>query len=156
MGHHRNAGRHQSANHLGLLGAPFQLDRLAARFLQNPAGVFDRLEHAQVVTRKRHVDHHQRVLHRAADHFGVVDHLVERHRQRVGVPLHDHRHAVADQNAFDARRVEQRRHRVVVGREHRDLLAGRLQGRKTRHGHPLSVRLHHRISHRKSDRSGIS
>ena len=67
------------------------------------------LMRAQVIAGKRHVDDDQGVLHRAADHLGVVDHLVERDRQRVGVPLHDHRHAVADQNALDAGRVEQRR-----------------------------------------------
>ena len=98
--------------------------------------------HAQVVAGKRHVDDHQGVLHGAADHLGVVDHFVERDRQRVGVALHDHRHAVADENALDAGRVEQRGHRVVVGREHRDLLAGGLHGRKSRNRHSLRVWLH--------------
>ena len=108
----------------------FELHGLAARLLENAAGVFDGPVGAQVVAGKRHVDDHQRVLHGAADHFGVVDHLVERDRQRVGVSLHDHRHAVADQDALDAGGVEQAGHGVVVGRQHRDLLAGGLHGPK--------------------------
>ena len=56
---------------------------------------------------KRHVDDDQRVLDGPADHLGVVDHLVERHRQRAVVPLDDHRHAVADEDALDAGRVDQ-------------------------------------------------
>ena len=47
-------------------------------------------------------------LHGPADHLGVIDHLVERDRQRGAMPLHDHRQAVADQDALDAGRVEQR------------------------------------------------
>ena len=107
MGHHGNAGRHQRRDRVGLLHAPFQLHRLAARLLQDASGVFDRLVRAQMITRKRHVDDHQRLLDRPADHLGVIDHLVERHGQRGVVALHDHRHAVADENPFDAGRIDQ-------------------------------------------------
>ena len=107
VGHHGDAGRHERGDRLGLLDAAFELHRLAARFLEDAAGVFDRLVRAQVKARKRHVDDHQRVLDRAADHLGVVDHLVERDGQRAVVALDDHRHAVADQDALDAGRVDQ-------------------------------------------------
>ena len=127
VGHHGDAGRDERGDRLGLLDAAFELHRLAARFLEDPAGVFDRLVLAQVEAGKRHVDDHQRVLDRAADHLGVVDHLVERHGQRAVVPLHDHRHAVAHQNAFDAGRVDQPGHRIVVRGDHRDLAAGRFE-----------------------------
>ena len=103
MGHHGDAGGDERRDRVGLLDAPFELHRLAAGLLEDAAGVFDRLELAEVVARERHVDDHQRVLHRAADHLGVVDHLVERHRQRVLVPLDDHRHAVADEHALRRR-----------------------------------------------------
>ena len=64
------------------------------------------------------------MLHRAADHLRVVDHFVERHGQRAIVPLHDHRHAVAHQNAFHAGRIHQPGQRIVVRGDHRDLAAG--------------------------------
>ncbi len=102
VGHHGDAGRHERGDRVGLLGAPFELHRLAASFLEDAAGVFDRLVRAQVVAGERHVDDHAARAHRAADHLGVVDHLVERHRQRVVVALHDHRHAVADEHCLDA------------------------------------------------------
>ena len=67
----------------------------------------------------------------AAHHLGVIDHFVERHGQRVAVPLDDHRHGVADQQPLD-QRIEQPGHRKVVGREHGDLFAGRLHGPELR------------------------
>ena len=60
------------------------------------ARVFDRLVDADVIGRERHVDHDQRPLNGPTDHLGMVDHFVERHRQRVLVALDDHRHTVAD------------------------------------------------------------
>ena len=39
--------------------------------------------------------------------------------------LDDHRKAVADQNPLDAGGIDQARHRVIVGGQHRDLLARR-------------------------------
>ena len=96
-----------AGDRVGLLDAAFELDGLAARFLEDAAGVFDRPVRAQVEAGERHVDDHQRVLDRAADHLGVVDHFVERHGQRAVVALDDHRHAVADENALDAGRIDE-------------------------------------------------
>ena len=87
---------------------------------ENPAGVFDRPVRAQMKAGKRHIDDHQRLLNGPADHLGMVDHFIERHGQRAVVPLHDHRHAVADQNAFDAGRIHEPRQRVVVSGDDRD------------------------------------
>ena len=129
--------RDERGDRVGLLDAPFELDGLAARFLQDAAGVFDRPVRAEVKTRERHVDDHQRVLDRAADHFGVVDHLVERDGQRAVVALDDHRHAVADENALDAGRIDQPRERVVVGRDHRDLTPGRFEAGELGDGNSL-------------------
>ena len=128
MCHHGNSGGHQGRDNRGLRGSTFELHGLAARLLENAPGAFDRLVGAQVIAGERHIDDHQRVMHGSAYHLGVVDHLVERHRQGVGMALHDHRHAVANQNPLDAGGIEQRGHRVVIGREHRDLLTRRLHG----------------------------
>ena len=110
VGHHGDAGGDEAGDRVGLLDAAFELDGLAAGFLEDAAGVFDRLVRAQVEAGERHVDDDQRVLDGAADHLGVVDHLVERDGQRAVVPLDDHRHAVADEDAFDAGRVDEPGH----------------------------------------------
>ena len=127
VGHHGNAGRHECGNRLGLLDAAFELHGLAAGFFQNAAGVFDRPVRAQMETRKWHIDDHESVLHGAADHFGVVDHFVERHRQCAVVPLDDHRHAVADEDALDAGGIDEAGQGVVVRGDHRDLASGRFE-----------------------------
>ncbi len=127
VSHHRYAGRDQGTNRLGLIDTSFQLHGLAASFLENAARAFHRLVHAQVIGRKRHVDHNQRPLDRSADDLGVIDHFVQRHRQRRLVPLHDHRNRIADQHGFDSSGVDQPGRGIVVGRQHGDLLARRLE-----------------------------
>ena len=54
------------------------------------------------------------MLDRPADHLGMINHFIERYWQRTVVTLHDHRHAVADQNALDARRIDQPRALLFV------------------------------------------
>ena len=102
VGHDGNAGADERGDRFGLFDAPFELNGLAAGFLQNSAGVFNRAVSAEVEAGERHVDDNERVLDGSADHFGVVDHFVERDGQRAVVALDDHRHAVANQDAFDA------------------------------------------------------
>ena len=140
--HHRNAGRNQRRDHLGLLDAPFELHRLAAGLLENAARVFDGLVFAKLEAGERHIDHDQGVAHRPAHHFGVVNHLLQRDRQRGAVPLDDHRQAIADQNALDARRIDQAGHRVIVGRQHGDPPSGRLHGGELGNGDLLVFAIH--------------
>ena len=142
MGHYGNAGRNQARDHLGLLDAAFQFHRLAAGFLEDPAGVFDRPMDAQMEAGKRHIDDHQGVPHRPADHLGVVDHFFQRDRQGVGVALHDHRQAVAHEDALDARRIDQLGRGVVVGGEHGDFPPGGFQGGELRDGYLLWLAVH--------------
>ena len=65
----------------------------------------------------------------------VVQHVVERHRQRVLVAEHHHADRVADEQHVHAGAVEQPRHRGVVGGEHRDLLAAPLLLAQVGHAH---------------------
>ena len=142
MGHHRNARRNQARDHFGLGDAAFQFHRLAAGLLEDPAGTFDRLVDAEVKAGKRHVHHHQGMAHRPAHHLGMVDHLVQRDRQGGGMALHDHRQAVAHQDAFDARGIDQLGRGIVVGGQHGDLLPGRFHGRELGNGDRGNVRCH--------------
>ena len=113
---------------------PSSLTAWQAGFLENSAGALDRLGSAEVKSGKRHIDHHQGMADRPAHDLGMIDHLVQRHRQRGGATLHDHRKRVAHQDALDPRGIHQLRGRVVIGGQHRDLLAGRLHGGELRNG----------------------
>ena len=53
--------------------------------------------------------------HAARDRARVIDHLVERDRQRVGAALHDHAERVADEEDVDAGAIDQAGERRVVG-----------------------------------------
>lgn len=120
MGHYRNASGNEPSDYLRLLHSALKLDRLAPRLLEDAAGVFDGLMDAQMEAGERHVDDDQRMAHRAAYEFGMVDHFLQRDRQGVGMALNDHRKAIAHENTFDVGSVDQPGKRVVVRRNHRD------------------------------------
>ena len=118
---HEDARRNHRRDDLALLRAPFELNGLAPSLFHDPAGIFDRLVDAQVETGKRHIDNHQGVADGAADHLGMINHFLQRDRQRGAVPLDHHRKAVADQK-FPSIPVEstmQTGQGVIVGRQHR-------------------------------------
>ena len=126
MAHHRDAGGDEPRDELGVHGAALELDRVAAALLHQPAGVRDAVLDRRLVGHERHVADDVRAPRRACDRAAVIDHLVERDRQRRLVTLHDHAERVADQQHVDAGFVEQPRERGVVRGEHGDLLAALL------------------------------
>ena len=60
VSHHRYTSGHETPDHLGLLDTAFQLHRLAACLLEDPAGVLDRGDDSQLERQKWHVGHEQR------------------------------------------------------------------------------------------------
>ena len=105
VGHDRYAGRDKAMDRFGLLRAAFEFYRLSASFLQDAGAGFNRPLWAQVCQREGNIDDDKRLLDGAADHLGMINHLIERHRQRRLVSLHDHRHAIAHQQGVDSRCV---------------------------------------------------
>ena len=65
-----------------------------------------------------HVANEQCLAGAPRDRLGVVDHLVDRHRQGRRVAEHDHAQAVADEKDGDAGLVEDLRAQIVVRGEH--------------------------------------
>ena len=68
----------QRGDDVSAIGASFNLDRMAACFLQDATGVLDRFLHANLVAQKRHVRDDQRAADRSNDDFRVVDYLIQR------------------------------------------------------------------------------
>jgi hypothetical protein len=60
----------------------------------------------------------------------VQCHELDGRAERVAVTVHDHRRAVADEDAIDLRGFEYARERRVVAGDHRDLSAGGFGGRE--------------------------
>jgi hypothetical protein len=138
--HDRNAAGHDAPHVLRELAPALELDRLAAAFFEQLAGGTDRLLGRRVVAHERQVAHHVRPRRGAGHGAAVVTHLVERDRQRVRLPLHDHPERVADQQHVGPARFEQLGHRRVVRGDHRNLgpsFAGSQRGHRDfggRHG----------------------
>ena len=113
MPDHRDLRIHQPLHQLGTLLAALNLDRFGAR-LDKACRVADRLFAAYVVRRKGHVGNQERALHSPPHGAGVVQHLLDRDRQRVFVAQHDHAQRVAHQDHVDAGFVHQARAGVVI------------------------------------------
>ena len=119
MRHHGNVGSGHRANCLCLIDSPFNFDARCAGLFQDPAGVVNCGLGTDLIRHERHINNDQRPFDRTRDHFGVIDHLVESHRQRRVVSLHHHAQCVADQNGIDSSRIHNAGPRVIVRRQHR-------------------------------------
>ncbi len=75
---------------------------------------------------ERHVGDQQRAVHAARGARGVIDHLIDRDRQRARMTLHDHAERIADQHDVDAGGIGRRGEARVVRGDRDDLLAAPL------------------------------
>ena len=134
--HDRDADLGEPARDFDHPASAFELDRVHAGLLHEAAGARDRLLDRRVIGHERHVADQQRLLGAPSDGLRVVQHVVQRHRQRRRVAEHHHAEAVADQQDGDSRLVEDLRAQVVVGREHGKAPALVLQSLDVQHrGH---------------------
>jgi hypothetical protein len=88
---------------------------------------------------ERQVGDQQCMRQAACDATHVVDDVVDGHRQRAVVSLHDHAERIADEHEVDAVLVHDARESRVVGGEHDELAAIALRAGQHRHGPGLGV-----------------
>ncbi len=100
-------------------------------FLDEPNRVAQRFGGVGMVAAEGHVRDEQRVLGTAPHRPRVVNHLLERNRQRAVVTQRDHSHRIADEDDVHAGFVNQTRGRIVVRRQANDFVG---IGRGTRGG----------------------
>ena len=122
VAHHRDAGAHDRA---GALRRALELDRVAARLLDEAVRGLDRLLVGRLVGAEGQVADQQRRAQAAADRGGEHQQLVDGHRHGVRVAEHVVGGAVADQDDVDAGGLDGLGARVVVGGDHDDRLAQR-------------------------------
>ena len=118
MPHHRDSGGDNAGDDVGLPGRPLELHPLAAGFLQDPGTGFDGGSDAEMLMGEGKIDDHHRMGAGPDDDLAVVDHLFEGRRNSRITPRHDHRHAVADEDAVDPGAVDEFGGRPVVGGDH--------------------------------------
>ena len=107
VAHHGNIGVGQGLDGGRHLAAPFELDGLAVRLLENSSGRLERLPRRDLIAEKRQVGDDERSPGRPGHHFGVVDDLVDRDAQGRFPTLNHRAQRVADQDAIDAGGIEQ-------------------------------------------------
>src|ERR1700694_457120 len=123
VAHHGYAQPGQAPRDLNDAAAPLQLHAMHSTLLQEASGARDRLLNGSVIGHERHIANQQGLPGATCDRLGMVNHLVEGHRQRGLIAQHHHPEAVADQKDRNACVVEDLRAQVVVGGEHRKATA---------------------------------
>ena len=102
--------------------AAFELDGVAAAFLHEAAGVVHGVVNGCLVGHEGHVADDEGVFCAARYGFGVMDHVFHCDRQGVFIAEHDHAEGIADEQHVDACFVHELGRRIVVGREHGNLV----------------------------------
>jgi hypothetical protein len=121
--HHRDAGGAQGRDLRGDPLATLQLDGMRAGFLHEPDRGVQRRGRARLVAAERQVGDHQSVRCTAHDAAHQWNQLVDRDRHRGVVAVDDVGGRITDQQHRDTGVVEDPGGGVVVGREHRPLVA---------------------------------
>ena len=132
MRHHRHAPRGQEGNRLGHMHPALQLDRRGAGFGHQPRGVAIGLLGRFLIGPEGHVDHCHGLGQPPHHGAAMQDHHLQRHAHGIGQAVNRHPQAVSDQQHV-AVRVQQGRHRRVIGRQADDGLAA-LAPRDIGHG----------------------
>ena len=115
--------------------AAFELDRVGAGLLDQPARVYQRLLRADLVAHERHVGNEQTAADAASHHPGVINHFIEGDGKAIGLALHHHAKRIADEHSIDPGRVEKARHGVIVAGQHGQPLATAFGGKEIGHCH---------------------
>ena len=122
MPHYRNADIDEPLHDVDDRLAAFDFHRGRSCVFQQTSRVAHRFGGCDLIGQKRHVGNDERLLRAAHDGGGVMNHHVERHRQRRVVPEHGRGHRIADQQHVDTRALEQPRHGRIVRGENREFL----------------------------------
>ena len=121
MSHHGNICSDDGSDGFSSPFPTFQLDRMSATFLHQSTCVLQSLGRADLVGHERHIGDDQAALGCPADQRTVVDHIFERYRQRMTVPLHHHAQRVADQLDVNPCFIQDLRGGIIVRSDHHDL-----------------------------------
>src|SRR6266576_1465315 len=121
--HDGDADVDQAADRRGHRLSAFDLHRVAACLLHRPTAIAQGVFLRDLITQERHVADHHGALRAASHHLRVIDHLIQRRRQRGGRPRQDLIQRIAHEQDVDAARVEQPREQGVVTGERDDALA---------------------------------
>ena len=134
MGEHGDAAGDQVLHRLGHDRAAFELDGIGTMRHQR-GGAAKRLCGRLLIAAKRHVGDHAGVPRCAHHRRRVLSRLLQRERQRIGMPVGHHRRRIANQDEVEIL-VDDPGRREIVGRERNDLALA-LQCAQLRHRHAL-------------------
>jgi hypothetical protein len=128
--HHRNARVHARAQCRVHPHTAFELHRVRPALLNEAPRVANRLPRADLIRQERQIRDDQRAPHAAHHAPRVINHLLQRDRQRCRVSLHHHADGIAHEDRVGPGFVAQTCGCVVVGRDDGELRPFGFRGAK--------------------------
>jgi hypothetical protein len=127
VAHHGDAGPHHGGDRLGhLRRATLHLHGRGARLLEHASRITDRLLGGDLIGQEWEVDDDEPSLDASPHGPRMIDHVVERDRQRGIEAEDDVRERVTDENHVGAGAIHEAREKEVVGSKRSDALASTL------------------------------
>ena len=80
MAHHGNTAANKAPDCLRYDLAPFKFHRLRPPFLNKPGRIIQSVGHTDMIGHKRHVTYYQSLLTSSDYGFGMMNHILHRHR----------------------------------------------------------------------------
>jgi hypothetical protein len=122
MTHNRHSALHQPLYDILMSVETLELDRVGAGGHEH-LGSIQSGRHSLPVGQKGHIGDDKLPARAAHDRLGVEAHDVKAGLERRGMPVHDHRHAIPDEDRVNGAFRDQSREGVIVTSYHRELSA---------------------------------
>ena len=123
MTHNGYTGRKDSLNRFANLAATFHFTASAWLSFMIRIAEARGLHGVALICTERHIAYHQRTVSTLDNALGMVNHLVESHRQSGHITGHNIRCRVTNKYHVNTGLVDELGHRVVIGCKHGDFLA---------------------------------
>jgi len=104
--HDRQAGVREASNCVGNGASAFELDRGSAAFLEKPRCVLHRLLRGNLIRQEGHVGDHKRTIRASRHSARVINHVLQRHRDRRIQSKNHVPERVADEKQVNAGTIE--------------------------------------------------
>ena len=123
VSHNRNTGTKNALNRFDNLFTAFQLQCVGMALFHYTDGGSKSFFRISLIRTERHINHYHSTLYSTYNRLSMINHLIECNRKRSYITRHHIGSRVTDKNHIHPGTIYNLCHSVIVGSQHRYLLA---------------------------------